>query len=214
MPFDITLPWIITYLITLFVFDISPGVSFVLTAKNTIKNKSLKIGLFTALGVASSDGLTALIGFFFCTALNTHKTLFAYAQCLGVCYLLYVGMKMLASKTERLSLDTGISMSKQKWEAYKSGFLCTFSNIGVAVVIVSVMSQFYDNVSAWYGYAGLLVLVPCISFLSFAMVACGCYFLKLWWLFSKYAGLLDKIAGIVIILLATSNIKEILAVLK
>ena len=146
MP-TLSLPWVLAYFFTLLVFDLSPGVSFVLTAKNTIKNKSLKIGLFTALGVASSDGLTALIGFFFCTALQTHKTLFAYAQCLGVCYLLYVGMKMLASKGEKLSLEGGISMSKQKLEACKSGFLCTFSNIGVAVVIVSVMSQFYDNVN-------------------------------------------------------------------
>lgn len=213
MP-TLSLPWVLAYFFTLLVFDLSPGVSFVLTAKNTIKNKSLKIGLFTALGVASSDGLTALIGFFFCTALQTHKTLFAYAQCLGVCYLLYVGMKMLASKGEKLSLEGGISMSKQKWEAYKSGFLCTFSNIGVAVVIVSVMSQFYDNVSHWYGYFGILLMVPVVSFVSFALIACGCYFLKLWWLFSKYAGLLDKIAGFVIIILASTGVKEILASLK
>ena len=210
MP-TLSLPWVLAYFFTLLVFDLSPGVSFVLTAKNTIKNKSLKIGLFTAFGVASSDGLTALIGFFFCTALQTHKTLFAYAQCLGVCYLLYVGMKMLASKGEKLSLEGGISMSKQKWEAYKSGFLCTFSNIGVAVVIVSVMSQFYDNVSHWYGYFGILLMVPVVSFVSFALIACGCYFLKLWWLFSKYAGLLDKIAGFVIIILASTGVKEILA---
>ena len=213
MP-TLSLPWVLAYFFTLLVFDLSPGVSFVLTAKNTIKNKSLKIGLFTALGVASSDGLTALIGFFFCTALQTHKTLFAYAQCLGVCYLLYVGMKMLASKGEKLSLEGGISMSKQKWEAFKSGFLCTFSNIGVAVVIVSVMSQFYDNVSHWYGYFGILLMVPVVSFVSFALIACGCYFLKLWWLFSKYAGLLDKIAGFVIIILASTGVKEILASLK
>ena len=213
MP-TLSLPWVLAYFFTLLVFDLSPGVSFVLTAKNTIKNKSLKIGLFTAFGVASSDGLTALIGFFFCTALQTHKTLFAYAQCLGVCYLLYVGMKMLASKGEKLSLEGGISMSKQKWEAYKSGFLCTFSNIGVAVVIVSVMSQFYDNVSHWYGYFGILLMVPVVSFVSFALIACGCYFLKLWWLFSKYAGLLDKIAGFVIIILASTGVKEILASLK
>lgn len=210
----LSLPWLLVYITTLFLFDLSPGVSFVLTAKNTIKNKSLKIGLFTALGVASSDGLTALIGFFFCTALNTHKMLFGYCQALGVCYLMYVGMKMFTSKTEKLSLEGGVSMSKQKWEAYKSGFLCTFSNIGIAVVIVSVMSQFYDNVSHWYGYFGLLIMVPVISFLSFASIACCCYFLKLWWLFSKYAGLLDKIAGVVIIILATTNIKEILPLLK
>ena len=81
-------------------------------------------------------------------------------------------------------------------------------------MIVSVMSQFYDNVSHWYGYFGILLMVPVVSFVSFALIACGCYFLKLWWLFSKYAGLLDKIAGFVIIILASTGVKEILASLK
>ena len=63
---SLQIPWFITYFITLFIFDISPGVTFVMTCKNTIKNKSFLMGVFTALGAATSDGISAIIGFFFC----------------------------------------------------------------------------------------------------------------------------------------------------
>ena len=207
----IILPWFFVYLATLFLFDVSPGVSFVITAKNTIKNQSLKMGLLTALGVATSDAISAIIGFFFCSILNAHKTAFQYAQMLGMAYLLYVGIKMVATKKEVQTLEDAPSTARQAFDAYKSGFLYTFSNIGVATVIISVISQFYGYISGWYGYLGLLVCVPLVSFFSFALIACSCYFLKLWWLFSKHAGLLDRVAGFVIILLAVTNIKSILS---
>ncbi len=202
--------WIVVYMITLFLFDISPGVSFVITAKNTIENKSLKMGLFTALGVATSDGISAIIGFFFCSVLNNYQTAFKYAQIVGMSYLLCVGIKMMTTKKKTCSLEDAPSTSKLALDAYKSGFLYTFSNFGIATVIISVISQFYGYVSSWYGYLGLLICVPFISFITFALIAFCCYFLKLWWLFSKNAALMDKIAGFVIILLAITNVKSII----
>ena len=38
---DLNFSWYLIYLMTLFLFDISPGVTFVTTANNTIKNRSL-----------------------------------------------------------------------------------------------------------------------------------------------------------------------------
>ena len=204
------LPWWVFYIITLFMFDISPGVSFVTVAKNTIKNKSLTIGLFTALGIATSDGISAIVGFFFCKTLNYYGKIFMYVQALGMCYLLYVGMKMMAAKPTVMKLEG--SLSKAKFEAFKTGFLYTFSNFGIATIIITVISQFYNHVGTWKGYAGLLATVPAVSFATFAMIACACYFLKLWWLFSKYSGALDKIAGFVIICLAGTNLKSILGI--
>ena len=208
---DILTNWFVIYVITLFLFDVSPGVSFVITAKNTIKNKSLKMGLLTAFGVATSDGISALIGFFFCSLLNMHPTAFKYAQMIGMSYLLYVGIKMMATQKETYTLEEAPSESRQAFDAYKSGFLYTFSNIGVATVIISVISQFYHYVQGWFGYVKLLTCVPLISFLTFGLIACCCYFLKLWWLFGKHAGLMDKIAGFIIIVLAVTNIRSILA---
>ncbi len=203
--------WFLVYIVTLFLFDVSPGVSFFITAKNTIKNKSLKLGFFTALGIATSDGVSAIIGFFFCSLLNTHQVAFRYAQLVGMSYLLYVGIKMMTTKKDEVLLEDVPNASSQALEAYKSGFLYTCSNFGIATVIISVISQFYGYISSWYGYLMLLVCVPVISFFTFALIACSCYWLRLWWLFGKYTGLIDKVCGFVIILLAITNVKSILS---
>lgn len=208
--YNLHIPWFIVYIITLFLFDVSPGVSFIITAKNTIKNKSLRIGLFTALGVACSDGLSAIIGFFFCSLLQKHHTIFQYAQLLGMSYLLCIGIRMMTSAKKEYSIDDGPTMSKYSIEGFKSGFLYTFSNIGVATIIISVISQFYQYVNGGLAHFGLVMVVPFVSFFTFALISCGCYFLKLWWLFGKKAYLMDKIGGFVIILLAITNVKSIL----
>lgn len=202
--------WFFVYLMTLFLFDISPGVSFVITAKNTIKNKSLRIGLFTALGVACSDGLSAIIGFFCCSLLQKYQTVFQYAQMIGMSYLLCVGIRMMTSQKKEYSIDDGPSISKFSIDAFKNGFLYTFSNIGVATIIISVISQFYKYIDTTSGHFGLVMVVPVVSFFTFALIAGGCYFLKLWWLFGKKAYMMDRIAGFIIILLAITNVKSIL----
>lgn len=201
--------WFFVYLLTLFLFDISPGVTFVTTANNTIKNRSLLSGIFTSLGAATSDGISALVGFFFCATLNKYTTIFKGAQLIGMCVLFYFAIKMLISKPQEFSIE-GIKQSKTNWLSYKSGFLITFTNIGIATVIISVISQFYKYVDNPVGYGVLLISVPFMSFISFFIVACGVYFLKLWKLFGKYAWVVDKIAGIILIFFGVINVIEIL----
>ncbi len=183
-----------------------------MTAKNTIKNKSLAIGLFTALGVASSDALSAIIGFFFCSTLEKYTLAFKIAQLCGMAILLYIGVKMLASKSESLLLEKA-ELSVNKIEAYKSGFVVTVTNVGIATVIISVISQFYKYVDGGIGYFALLITIPVVSFMTFFMIACGCYFLKLWKIFGKYAWILDKIAGVILIVLAILNIIDIIKII-
>ena len=201
--------WYFVYLVTLFLFDISPGVTFVTTANNTIKNRSLLSGAFTSLGAATSDGISALIGFFFCSTLEKYTTIFKGAQLVGMAVLFYFALRMLLSKAKEFSID-GVERSKTNWLSYKSGFLITFTNIGIATVIISVISQFYKYVDSAAGYFVLLLTVPIMSFISFFIVACGVYFLKLWKLFGKYAWVIDKIAGAVLIFFGVMNVIEIL----
>ena len=206
---DLNFSWYLIYLMTLFLFDISPGVTFVTTANNTIKNRSLLSGIFTALGAGTSDAISALIGFFFCTTLEKYETIFKGAQLVGMGVLFYFAIRMLLSKPKEYSID-GAKQSRTNWLSYKSGFLITFTNIGIATVIISVISQFYKYVDSGAGYCLLLFSVPVMSFLSFFIVACGVYFLKLWKLFGKYAWVVDKIAGAVLIFFGVMNVIEIL----
>ena len=207
--FNFDYSWYFLYIATLFLFDISPGVSFVMTATNTIKNRSLKSGFFTALGVATSDYLSALIGFFFCTIINQNQMAFKILQIIGVCILFYFATKMLLSKTKELSADNKTA-SKTLLSSYKSGFVITFTNIGVATIIISVISQFYKYVNGFFGYFSLLISVPIVSFFSFFLVAVLVYFFKMWKVFGKYSWVIDKISGIVLIMFGTLNLINIL----
>jgi len=201
--------WFVVYITILLLYNISPSVSFVITARNTVKNKSFKIGISTSLGAATANCLFAVIGFLFCYTLNKNKVMFQYYQILGMSYLLYTGIKMLTTKIETNFTKNTQLISIKTFEAYKDGFFYTSSNISIAITIISLISQFYHYIDRWYLHLIFLFCVPCISFLSSIIVVC-CYFLKLWWLYSKYATLIDKIVGFAIILLATTNVKSIL----
>ena len=206
---NLSFSWYFVYLFTLFLFDISPGVTFVTTANNTIKNRSLLSGTFTALGAATSDGISALIGFFFCATLERYTTFFKCAQLIGMVILFYFALCMILSKPKEFSIEN-VKQSKTNWLSYKSGFLITFTNVGIATVIISVISQFYKYVDGSFGYCLLLFTVPVMSFISFFIIAFCIYFFKLWKLFGKYAWIVDKIAGVVLIFFGIMNVIEIL----
>ncbi len=202
--------WYLTYILTLFSFNIVPGVSFIATIKNTIEQKSFKAGLCTAIGVATADFIAAILGYFFCATLELHQTAFKYARMIGMMYLLYIGVKIMTSKRKNLA-DSNISLTSGFLDAYKSGFLYNFSNIGMITITIGVISQYYKYVSHWYGYANLVLSVPLVSFTYFTCVAFLCNFLNLWKFFDKHVAIFDKIAGFVIILLASTNMKSILS---
>ena len=201
--------WYIAYILTLFSFNLCPGVSFVATIKNTIENKSFKVGMFTAMGVATADLLAGVLGYFFCATLEMHKMAFKYARMIGMMYLLYIGIKMMSSKRKTLSTSER-SLSSSCLDAYKSGFLYNFSNIGMITITISVVSQYYKYITAWYGYVNLIITVPMVSFSYFTTIAFLCNYLNLWKFFEKRISIFDKVAGFVIILLASTNIKSIL----
>ena len=201
--------WYFTYLLTLFLFDISPGVSFVATANNTIKNRSLISGTFTALGIATSDGISAIIGFFFCSVLDNHAAAFKVARLMGMMILFYFAFRMLLASPKQFSIENQ-DQSKTNWLSYKSGFLLTFSNIGIATIIISVISQFYQHINGVLEYSLLLLTIPAVSFLSFFTVACCVFCLKLWKLFSHYAWIIDKIAGFILIWFGVLGVIDII----
>ena len=202
--------WYLTYILTLFSFNIVPGVSFIATIKNTIEQKSFKAGLCTAIGVATADFIAAILGYFFCATLELHQTAFQYARMVGMMYLLYIGIKIMTSKRTSLA-DNKISTSSNLLEAYKSGFLYNFSNIGMITITIGIVSQYYKYVSHWYGYFNLVLTIPIVSFSYFTCIAFLCYRFNLWKFFDKHVAIFDKVAGFIIIFLASTNMKSILS---
>ena len=197
-------------MITLFSFNIVPGVSFIATIKNTIEQKSFKAGLFTAMGIATADFVVAILGYFFCATLELHQTAFKYTRMVGMMYLLYIGVKIMTSKRKNLATNN-VSLSNGLFDAYKSGFLYNFSNIGMITITIGIVSQYYKYVSHWYGYFNLVLTIPIVSFSYFTCIAFLCNRFNLWKLFDKHVAIFDKVAGFVIILLASTNMKSILS---
>lgn len=211
MPSNIVLSWFSVYIVMLFLFRLLPSVSFLITAKNTIENKSLKIGIFTTLGIATSDCLFAIISFFLCFILSLNKIVFQYGQIIGMSYLLYFGIKTMLTKKETCSLSDVSGISRQITDAYKSGFLYTFSNLSDVIIIMSIISQFYNYANNWSLYLLLFFCVPVISFLTSMFISFSCYHFKLWWFFSGYSGMIERVVGFIIILLSITNIRSILS---
>ena len=137
------------YLITLFLFDIAPGISFIAVAKNTIKSKSYKTGIFTALGVAISDllsGILAFIGFGLILTLN--KELFFYIRIISFVYIIYLAISLINTKSNIINNKEIQNIKYQKNQiitninAIKTGFILTFLNTSVILSIGSIIFQF------------------------------------------------------------------------
>ena len=203
--------WVISYLLYLFAFDASPGVTFATVVRNILNSKSLKIGIFTSLGAGLSDGSSAIIGFFFCSLLTKYATVFKIIQIIGMVVLFYIAIKMIITPCSGKLADVKNTKMTPKGAVW-SGFIYTFTNIGICVVIMSVMSQYFHNVNSIAGYAFIVGVVPIMTFLTFVLVSVVIYFFKPVWnkLGDKYLKYTDKIAGIVILLLAISNVREII----
>ena len=210
MSSDVILTWFAVYIIMLFLFKMLPSISFLITAKNTIENKSLKIGFFTALGIATSDCLFTVVSLFLCFILSLNQIVFQYVQIIGMSYLLYFGIKTMLTMKETCLFSDVPSASRQVTDAYKSGFLYTFSNLGTAIIITSIISQFYNYADKWSLYLLLFFCVPAISLLTSMFISFSCYYLKLWWFFSRYSGMIERVIGFTIILLSITNIRSIL----
>ena len=128
---------------------------------------------------------------------------------MGMMILFYFAFRMLLASPKQFSIENQ-DQSKTNWLSYKSGFLLTFSNIGIATIIISVISQFYQHIDGVLEYSLLLLTIPAISFLSFFTVACCVFCLKLWKLFSHYAWIIDKIAGFILIWFGVLGVIDII----
>jgi threonine/homoserine/homoserine lactone efflux protein len=209
------------YILTLFLFDISPGLSFAIVAKNT--NISFKAGIITALGVALSDflsGLLVLIGFH--TFLTANPKIFFYLRALAICYLAYLALKMFNSKSTEIKLfdkeDKNIKNIQTAKSSYKKmfyeGFIFTFSNLGVIISIASILFQFISPSSSIFIKSSYLLLIPTVSFISFATVALLFANKYTRPFLQKHNNIIDKISGTIILYLVIIQAKEILPLIK
>lgn len=202
------------YLSVLFFFDIAPGMSFAIVAKNTM-SQTLKIGLITALGVAISDGLSAILAMLgIGTMLSLNPKLMLHLEWLSIFALLYYSVKMIISdKTENAEDSIKTTQDKTKtpqMQALSDGFLYTFLNPAVIISIASILTQ-YNTITTTLPLKSLWTIsVPIVSFFSFSLIAVVFNFKPLRPFIRKNEKYITKISGFCIFFLILSRASSIL----
>ena len=138
--------------------NLTPGNDFVYVATRSL-SQGIRAGIISALGIsaglvihvtASVLGLSVVLA----------KSAFAFnlIKYVGAAYLIYLGIKVLVSKTQSIS---GINSEHEKnlssFTLLKQGFFTNVFNPKVALFFLSFLPQFADAHSAYFSYQLLML---------------------------------------------------------
>lgn len=120
----------------------APGPNFFMTVRNSVI-RSRRSGLFTALGIATGDGIHIALWLVGIGVLISRSILlFTVIKWLGAGYLLYVGLQSIKAKPHQsgdrsTSPSTGFSARA----AFRSGLLTCLLNPKVALFLLALFTQ-------------------------------------------------------------------------
>lgn len=104
--------------------------------KNTLATICGSLLAFIILMVASLAGLAAIMA--------SSVWLFETVRWLGAAYLIYLGIKMWRSSSQKLDVKSIETDGKTKAELFKKGFLVAISNPKIIIFFASFFPQFID----------------------------------------------------------------------
>jgi len=150
------------------VINLSPGPDMIYTAARSL-SQGTKGGIFSALGVfcgclfhitAATFGLSKII--------EESVLLFSIIKYAGAAYLVYLGIKALFNKKQKVEINNLPSLSNKK--IFTQGMLTNILNPKVAIFFLSFLPQFIDPHSPyikqqiaflglWFDLQGTLVLL-------------------------------------------------------
>ena len=191
------MPWLLTYSLFLAVFCFSSVIN-TYDLRNTANYKqSCFISLAFSIGVL----ILAILSLCCCAILQKHGGIFNYSQMIGIAYLLYTGVSIMTQeKVQRKPIND----NRQSKNVYKI-VIETICDVKIAMVIISIMTQFYKNISHWYILLLSLFITLAIGFLMhFTAILMAKYLQK----YEKNINFIYKLLGFVIIILSVSNIKN------
>ncbi len=184
----------------------TPGPSLAVVLKHTLSG-GRKSGLTAAIAHGLGVGLYA----FACISglalvILTSEALFAILQWGGAAYLLWIGAKSLLQKP---AIQEALPDVPAK-EAARDGFMIVFLNPKIALFFIALFSQVVGVETTLFGKVGYAATAMVIDALWYCIVA---------WLFSnplwldklqKQAFVLEKVFGLLLVLLAIKLVMEIL----
>jgi len=180
----------------------SPGPSLAVVLKHSIHG-SMKNGMLAALSHGVGVGFYAAASLLGLGALMLpFPTVYQVLVYLGAGYLAYLGVKILLAKPSADELKI-TQQSGSAQQALQDGFAIAFLNPKLAVFFLALFSQFIDPANLTFKVGMIMCLtVFVIDTGWYLIVAALTEFSKKRFAFTKSSPWLDKLLGIIFIILA------------
>lgn len=181
----------------------SPGAAVVMAVSTTIESgfrESFPCRLGLALGIAAIMGLSASgLGLI----VSTHPAVYTALRLLGVCYLVYLGVRAWRAPAVALVASGCSTSSRQKGRQFLEAFWLQVSNPQAIIFSVSILPQFIDSNLPYAPQASFMTAV--YALMVFLVMTLYSWMAGKASVFFKSAGaarLLKRSAGVVFFLLA------------
>lgn len=180
----------------------SPGPSLAVVLKNTLaagRTEGMKTALAHGFGVglyafATAAGLAVLI--------TGSPLLFTVVQWLGAAFLAYLGVKALLADAVLADSTQEEADLPCRVDALRSGFLTAFLNPKLAIFFAALFSQFV-SVQTGLGEKMIMALTAAtIDSAWYLLIALALSHSRVLSLLRRKAGVLDKVFGLILLLLA------------
>ena len=181
---------------------ISPGPSLAVVIRNTISGGRFQ-GVMTGVGHGIGLGIYAFIAVMgLSSILLSNKNIFIILQWVGALLLIWIAFNMIKS-TPSQSSETYNNSGRR---GFFEGFMIAFFNPKILVFFVAIFAQFINNQIGNFDRMVIAVLagvIDTIWYVSVALVLAGTPLIDR---IRINANLIDRIIGIILILIATSLI--------
>lgn len=182
---------------------ISPGPDFIMVTKNTIQFGK-KAGIYTSLGIS----LAVLVHVAYTILgvgmlISQSIILFTILKTIGAGYLIYLGIKMLRSKsvsskyTAVKTPDSTVDVKKM----FRQGFICNVTNPKTTIFILSIFLQIIDKETPVGTQMLYGVLISFIHLIWFSFLTFGFSKIAKHRLADRMRNYIEKISGGVLVLL-------------
>ncbi len=196
------LPQLLLFIAAGWLLNLTPGPDVLYIVSHGLRHGA-RAGMVAALGIvsgcfvhvfAAAAGLSALLA--------TSATAFTVLKWVGAAYLLWMGVKLLFSRSGRLDLGAARATETDLWLVWRRGFLTNVLNPKVALFFLAFVPQFIRPDAAHPALAFLLLGV--LFNLNSLPINLGYAWLAAWaarrlHVLQAAMGWMDRIAGLMFI---------------
>lgn len=192
--------WLSLFAISL-VGAMSPGPSLAVVVKNTLGNGRLS-GILTSWAHAFGIGFYALFTMLgLAVILKNNESVFNFISYAGALYLVWLGIKALRSNSKSVNLSKKGTQATYV-QSMQDGLMISLLNPKIALFFIALFSQFITPDVGLGGQIATVLTPFLVDGLWYTLIAFILSNPKILEKLRQKASLLDKITGVLLILLA------------